>query len=133
MIGLHVIKQLTSSEDLNYITKGRIYPLYIPQGVPEYPFVMFDVQDDAPDYELNFGKAADNYTVTVYVASKDYSQLCSISRQVRKALELKNAEYDDFNVISATYLGGSQDYSEDADSLVKTMQFAFTTTDNNND
>lgn len=131
MIGLHIIHQLNDSIDLRHITNGRIYPLYIPQGAPEYPFVMFDVQDDAPDYELNMAKAADNYTVTVYVAAKDYSQLCNISRQVRKALELKNAEYDDFEVISATYIGGSQDYSEEADALVKTMQFAFTTTDNN--
>lgn len=130
MIGLHIINQLTSSEDLRHITKGRIYPLYIPQGAPEYPFIMFDVQDDAPDYELNMGKAADNYTVTVYVAAKDYGQLCNISRQVRRALELHHADYDDFNVIGATYLGGSQDYSEEADALIKTMQFAFTTTDN---
>lgn len=132
MIGLHVKNTLTNNEAIKSLTKGRVYPLCITQGVPEYPFIMFDVQDDAPDYELDTRKAADNYTVTVYVAAKEYEQLCRLSRFVRKALELKYAEYDDYNVISATYIGGEQDYEDKSDSLVKIMQFAFTTIDNDN-
>lgn len=126
----HIYKQLSESEALTSIVGDRIYPTNILHGAPAFPFVVFDTQTGAPEYDKD-GIVTDNHTITVYIVAREYmTELLPAAEAVRSALELVTAEYDTFSVISSMFEGGFDGWDEVLQSLAYTLTFSVETESN---
>jgi hypothetical protein len=119
---------LQSNKAVTEAVGNRIYPVVIPAGVPEYPFINFTSSLDGPD-ETKDGSCADNVSTTLAVVSKSYEVAVNTANEVRYAIEGKTARYDKFEVIDSSLVSCVEDYLMDIDAFTVTLSFNFKTID----
>jgi len=129
-IGKHIATALGNSTTLTAMVGNRIYPVIMPQGTA-YPFVEFETSTSSPDYTKD-GVAGDNHSLTINCVSKSYEQCISMAEAVRKALELVEAEYDEYDVTDCRLESCDDDYISEIDAFCATLTFSAETADNNN-
>ena len=127
-ISKHIISSLQSNKTVTEAVGNRIYPVVIPAGVPEYPFVNFTSSLDGPD-ETKDGSCADNVSTTLVVVSKTYEVAVNMANEVRYSIEGKTARYDQFEVIDSALVSCVEDYLMDIDAFTITLSFNFKTID----
>ncbi len=88
---------------------SRIYPLVIPEGAPEYPFIVYGSAGISPT-DTKDGSCEDNVNASVVVVSKTYSSAIRIANMARYALEGVSEKYKDFEVRDCMLYGSSEDY-----------------------
>lgn len=128
LISKHIISSLQANEAVTEAVGNRIYPVVIPAGVPEYPFINFESSLDGPD-ETKDGSCADNVSTTLMIVSKTYEVAVNTANEVRYAIEGKTARYDKFEVIDSFLLSCIEDYLVDIDAFTITLSFNFKTMD----
>lgn len=128
LISKHIISSLQANEAVTEAVGNRIYPVVIPAGVPEYPFINFESSLDGPD-ETKDGSCADNVSTTLMIVSKTYEVAVNTANEVRYAIEGKTARYDQFEVIDSSLLSCIEDYLVDIDAFTITLSFNFKTMD----
>lgn len=123
-ISKHIHAALSGSSELQKaIGKNKIFPIATKNEV-EFPFIVYERDSVVPRYDKS-GSSYTEYTVSIYVLAETYTESIDIAEMVIKALERKDAEYKDFQVIGATMLGASESYT--ANTYVQTIQFNFMT------
>nr|DAH19096.1 MAG TPA: Protein of unknown function (DUF3168) [Caudoviricetes sp.] len=127
-ISKHIISSLQSNKAVTEAVGNRIYPVVIPVGAPEYPFINFTSSLDGPD-ETKDGSCADNVSTTLVVVSKTYEVAVNTANEVRYSIEGKTARYDKFEVIDSSFLSCIEDYLVDIDAFTITLSFNFKTID----
>jgi hypothetical protein len=92
MIGKTIKNILTTNHSLTALVPvSGIYPYVINENTT-LPAVVYTVDSILPEYNKG-GWANDEISFTVFIASKDYSQLQNIIVAVRNALELNSTGY----------------------------------------
>lgn len=124
-IGLHINKTLQESDELSEMTGNRIFPVYIANGTPSFPFVEFECQTGAPTYTKD-GVLEDNHTATINCVAKSYEQSLKLAEAVRKALELKTATYPEFTVTECRMESCTDDWVNDLGAYCAEIVFSLT-------
>lgn len=127
-ISKHIISSLQSNKAVTEAVGNRIYPVVIPVGAPEYPFINFTSSLAGPD-ETKDGSCADNVSTTLVVVSKTYEVAVNMANEVRYSIEGKTARYDQFEVIDSALVSCVEDYLMDIDAFTITLSFNFKTMD----
>lgn len=128
LVGFHIKSALSEDEALVKEVGTRIYPLVIPEGTPEYPFIVYGSAGISPT-DTKDGSCEDNVNVSLVVVSKTYSSAIRIANMARYALEGVTAKYNDFEVRDCMLSGSSEDYLQEIDAISVTLNFNIKTID----
>lgn len=128
LIGIHIQEVLTNAPEITAVVKERIYPLVIPAGVPQYPYILF-INGGITDTGTKDGTAEDSVVVGVAVASKSYGEAVRTANRIRYLFVGKSAKYEDLEVRDCELLGSNEEYLLDIDVYTVTLQFNFKTLD----
>ena len=123
VVSKHIYSALTASAELNKAVGKKIYPIATKNEVP-FPFIVYERDSVTPRYDKSGASVTDS-VVNVYILSESYTQAIDIAEMVIKALERKDAIYDNFEVIGAVMQGASESYT--ANTFVQQVTFNFTT------
>jgi hypothetical protein len=129
LVGLHVQEVLNGTKAVTDKVGDRIYPLYIPVGTPEYPFICFSTGSITVE-ESKDGTASDMCDVEIAVVAKSYGEAVRIAADIRKALEGKCEDYEEFSVDESRFTSFKEEYLEEVDAVCVTSGFNFVTSDN---
>lgn len=92
MTGIHVASCLKNDARLKDLVGSRIFPLNVPEGVSEWPFIVYETSvssaDDTKDELSEMSNA-----ISVNVVSNDYFEMQMISQYVINALDRTSGEY----------------------------------------
>ena len=111
-IGAHVYKKLSDSTELAKLISDKIYAISTKTEI-SFPFVIYRRNSLVPEYTKDRYGTGDTVSVEVAVASDNYLNSVTIAEEVRKALENKRGQYDNFNVIDAKLISANEDFIED--------------------
>ena len=128
LVGIHIKTALLNDEALKKEVGNRVYPLVIPEGTPEYPFIVYGSAGITPTYTKD-GSCEDSVVVSVVVVSKTYSSAIRIANIARYDLEGVTAEYGEFEVTDCMLSGSSEDYLQEIDAFSVTLDFNIRTID----
>lgn len=128
LIGYHIKEVLTKNDIVVEDVDNRIYPLVIPVGTPEYPFIVFRNDGITTDGTKD-GTCEDSVNVSVIIVTKDYMQAIELANTVRYSFEDVQAEYQQFQVNDCVVTGSSEEYLMDIDAVAITLGFNFKTVD----
>lgn len=128
LVGIHIKSALLKDSNLTKEVNDRIYPLVIPEGTPEYPFIVYGSMGISPT-DTKDGSCEDNVTVSVVVVSKTYSSAIRIANMVRYDLESVSEKYKEFEVTDCILSGSSEDYLQEIDAISVTLNFNVRTMD----
>ena len=128
LVGFHIKSALLKDEALVKEVGSRIYPLVIPEGAPEYPFIVYGSAGISPT-DTKDGSCEDNANASVVVVSKTYSSAIRIANMARYALEGVSEKYKDFEVRDCMLYGSSEDYLQEIDAISVTLNFNIKTID----
>ena len=108
-VGQKVYELLASNAELKKIIDiNNIFPLIAEEGAT-FPFIVFRRNGITPTYAKN-ELANETVSLTVFIASKSYSDSVKIAEIVREIMELHKDSY--FNLI--TFDGITEDFVEDS-------------------
>ena len=123
-ISKHIYAALSGSAEIQKaIGKNKIFPIATKNEVP-FPFIVYERDGVTPRYDKS-GASVTESSVNVYVLAESYGESLDIAEKVIKALERKEAVYDDFQVIGAIMMGASESYT--ANTFVQQVTFSFMT------
>ena len=105
------------------IGRNKIFPIATKNEV-KFPFIVYERDAVTPRYDKS-GESVTESSVNVYVLAESYGESLDIAEKVIKALERKEAVYDDFQVIGAIMMGASESYT--ANTFVQQVTFSFMT------
>lgn len=128
LVGIHIKEALLKDEELIKEVDNRIYPLVVPEGAPEYPFIVYRNSGISPT-DTKDGSCEDNVSVSVVVVSKSYSSAIKIAQMTRYDLEGVSAKYDDFQVTDCLLSGSMDEYLQEIDAFGITLNFNIKTID----
>lgn len=123
-IGAHVYKRLSDSTELAKLVSDKIYAIST-KTETSFPFVVYKRSSLVPEYTKDRYGTGDTVSVEVVVASDNYLNAVTIAEEVRKALENKRGQYDNFNVIDANLMSADEDFIEDT--FIQYLVFSFKT------
>ena len=123
-IGAHVYKKLSDSTELAKLISDKIYAISTKTEI-SFPFVIYRRNSLVPEYTKDRSGTGDTVSVEVAVASDNYLNSVTIAEEVRKALENKRGQYDNFNVIDAKLISANEDFIEDT--FIQSLVFSFKT------
>ena len=123
-IGAHVYKKLSDSTELAKLISDKIYAISTKTEI-SFPFVIYRRNSLVPEYTKDRYGTGDTVSVEVAVASDNYLNSVTIAEEVRKALENKRGQYDNFNVIDAKLMSADEDFIEDT--FIQRLVFSFNT------
>ena len=123
-IGAHVYKKLSDSTELVKLISDKIYAISTKTEI-SFPFVIYRRNSLVPEYTKDRYSTGDTVSVEVAVASDNYLNSVTIAEEVRKALENKRGQYDNFNVIDAKLISANEDFIEDT--FIQSLVFSFKT------
>ncbi|WP_308744819.1 DUF3168 domain-containing protein [uncultured Bacteroides sp.] len=123
-IGAHVYKRLSDSTELAKLVSDKIYAIST-KTETSFPFVIYKRSSLVPEYTKDRYGTGDTVSVEVVVASDNYLNAVTIAEEVRKALENKRGQYDNFNVIDANLMSADEDFIEDT--FIQHLVFSFKT------
>ena len=118
-IGAHVYKKLSDSTELEKLVADKIYAIST-KTETSFPFVIYKRSSLVPEYTKDRYGTGDTVSVEVAVASDNYLNSVTIAEEVRKALENKRGQYDNFKLMSA-----DEDFIEDT--FIQRLVFSFKT------
>ena len=122
--GPHVYKKLSDSTELAKLISDKIYAISTKTEI-SFPFVIYRRNSLVPEYTKDRYGTGDTVSVEVAVASDNYLNSVTIAEEVRKALENKRGQYDNFNVIDAKLISANEDFIEDT--FIQSLVFSFKT------
>ena len=123
-ISKHVYAALSGSAEIQKaIGRNKIFPIATKNEVP-FPFIVYERDNVTPRYDKS-GASVTESSVNVYVVAEGYTESLDIAEMVIRALERKDATYDNFMVIGATMLGASESYT--SNTFVQQISFNFMT------
>lgn len=128
LVGMHIKEALLKDKALVGEISDRVYPLVIPEGAPEYPFIVYGNAGISPTNTKD-GSCEDNVSVSVVIVSKSYSSAIKIAQMVRYDLEGVTAKYDDFQVTDCLLSGSADEYMQEIDAFGITLNFNIKTID----
>lgn len=108
-IGAHVYKRLSDSTELAKLVSDKIYAIST-KTETSFPFVIYKRSSLVPEYTKDRYGTGDTVSVEVAVASDNYLNSVTIAEEVRKALENKRGQYDNFNVIDAKLMSARRGF-----------------------
>lgn len=123
VVSKHIYSALTASAEINKAVEKKIYPIATKNEVP-FPFIVYERDSVTPRYDKSGASVTDS-VVNVYILAESYTQSIDIAEMVIKALERKEAVYDNFEVIGAVMQGASESYT--ANTFVQQITFSFIT------
>ena len=123
-IGAHVYKKISNSTELVKVISDKIYAISTKTEI-SFPFVIYRRNSLVPEYTKDRYGTGDTVSVEVAVASDNYLNSVTIAEEVRKALENKRGQYDNFNVIDAKLISANEDFIEDT--FIQSLVFSFKT------
>ena len=123
VISKHIYSALSKSADIKKAVGNKIYPIATKNEVP-FPFIVYERDNVTPRYDKSGASVTDS-VVNVYVLAESYTESINIAEMVIKALERKEAVYDNFEVIGAVMQGANESYT--ANTFVQQISFSFTT------
>ena len=123
-ISKHIYAALSGSAEIQKaIGKNKIFPIATKNEVP-FPFIVYERDNVTPRYDKS-GASVTESSVNVYVVAEGYTESLDIAEMVIRALERKDATYDNFMVIGATMLGAGESYT--SNTFVQQISFNFMT------
>ena len=122
-ISKHIYSALSASAEISKAVGNKIFPIATKNEV-EFPFIVYERDNVTPRYDKS-GESLTESSVNVYVLAENYTQCLDIAELVIKALERKEAVYNDFEVIGATMLGATENYT--SNTYVQQIAFNFMT------
>lgn len=122
-ISKHIYSALSASADIRKAVGNKIFPIATKNEV-EFPFIVYQRDNVTPNYDKS-GESVTESSVNVYVLAENYTQSLDIAEMVIKALERKEAVYNDFDVIGAKMLGATEDYT--SSTYIQQVTFTFMT------
>lgn len=122
-ISKHIYSALSASEELKKAVGDKIFPIATKNEV-EFPFIVYERDSVTPRYDKS-GASVTESSVNVYVLSESYTESLDIAEDVIAALERKEATYERFEVIGATMLGATENFT--ANTYVQQISFNFMT------
>ena len=123
-ISKHIYAALAGSEEIQKVMgKNKVFPIATKNEVP-FPFIVYERDSVTPRYDKS-GASVTESAVNVYVLAESYTESIDIAEMVIRALERKDATYDDFAVIGATMQGASESYT--SNTFVQQISFNFMT------
>lgn len=128
LIGLHIKKVLEQNQDVVRRVGNRIYPLVIPQGVENYPFICYDMTGGTGE-QTKDGVLDDVATVNVSVIAKTYEEAIIIGNAVRYSFEGVTAKYERFEVTECSNVTYNDEYVEVIDAYAMNLSMDFRTID----
>lgn len=129
LIGLHIKKVLEANLEVNKMVGDRLYPLVVPVGTPQYPFIVFRNSGTSNEVLTKDGSCEDRVNCEVTVVSKDYYSAISLGNEIRYSFEDKGAAYDKFEVLDCEVIGSSESFEIDIDAYTVSVSFSFKTID----
>lgn len=129
LIGEHISGALGLSAIVASKFGGRIFPIVIPEGVSQYPYIVYGGLSIQPDYTKD-GAGQDNTQVQVTVVGKGAGETVEMANEVRYELEGVRAEYARFTVNDCTVSSIDVEYLQEIDAYAVNIVFNFKTNDN---
>lgn len=126
--GLHIIEVLNANRDITDYVGDRIYPVVIPMGTTEYPFITILNEGSGPESTKD-GDLEDNVICRVAVVDKSYTDVLEYGSIARYAIDGKTGQYEEFRVTECEFASWQEDYNIDIDAYVVTMTFEIKTID----
>ena len=123
-IGAHLYTKLSDSTELAKLISDKIYAISTKTEI-SFPFVIYRRNSLVPEYTKDRYGTGDTVSVEVAVASDNYLNSVTIAEEVRKALENKRGQYDNFNVIDAKLISANEAFIEDT--FIQSLVFSFKT------
>ena len=128
LMGLHISRVLSNSEDLTEKIGNRLYPLVVPMGVDKYPYVVYDTNGGTGD-ETKDGTIEDISTVQLSIVAKSYHEALNIAQLVRYLLDGKSGDYTEFHVEQKGGVQYNDEYIEQLDAYAVNLVIEFKTID----
>ena len=128
LIGLHVKRVLENEPDIVGFVGDRIYPLAVPHGVSQFPFICYDTSGSSGTSTKD-GLANDVASVSLSVIAKRYEEAILIGNLVRYAFDRKRAKYKEFEVTDCMNIVYNDEYIADLDSYALNLSMDFKTID----
>lgn len=128
LIGNHIYRALSTNTSVTAIAGSRIYPLYVPQGTPSYPFVVFTNNGISSDGTKD-GTNEDTVSVSVACLAKDYATAVALANACRYAIIEDTGTDDGFRVKAVRLISSSEDFVEGQEVIYITLTFEFKTQD----
>lgn len=128
LIGLHIKRILGKSQNVTGCVSDRIYPIAVPQGVGQFPFICYDTSGSSGTSSKD-GIVNDIATVSIAVISKKYEEAMTIGNLVRYAFEGKRAKYEEFEVTDCFNISYNDEYIADLDAYALNLSMDFKTID----
>lgn len=123
-ISKHIYAALSGSAEIQKaIGMNKIFPIATKNEV-SFPFIVYERDSVIPRYDKS-GASVIESSVNVYVLAEGYTESIEIAEMVIRALERKDAKYNDFEVIGATMLGAAESYT--SNTFVQQISFNFMT------
>ena len=123
-IGAHVYKKLSDSTELAKLISDKIYAISTKTEI-SFPFVIYRRNSLVPEYTKDRYGTGDTVSVEVAVASDNYLNSVTIAEEVRKALENKRGQYDNFNGLDAQLISATEEFIEDT--FIQSLVFSVKT------
>lgn len=128
LIGLHISRTLNANNAIRDRIGNRLYPLVVPLGVDNFPYIVYDTTGSAGD-ETKDGFVEDTVTVQLSVVAKGYRETLELAQLVRYEIEGKKADYEEFSVKQDGIVQYNDEYIEQFDSYAVNLIFGFKTID----
>lgn len=98
-ISKHIYKTLSENPELKKRIGMKIYPIATKSEV-KFPFIVYERESVTTTYDKG-GPAMADVDVAIYVLSDDYTESLEIAELVISALDMKQAEYEGYDVLNA--------------------------------
>ena len=128
LIGLHVKRVLAKNAEVVGYVGDRVYPLAVPNGVEQFPFICYDTSG-ASGERTKDGLVNDVATVALSVIAKKYEDAIKIGNLVRYAFEGRWGQYDEFRVQTCRNITYNDEYIADFDAYAMNLSMDFLTID----
>ena len=128
LIGLHVKRVLAKNAEVVGYVGDRVYPLAVPNGVGQFPFICYDTSG-ASGERTKDGLVNDVAMVALSVIAKKYEDAIKIGNLVRYAFDGKGAQYDEFRVQTCRNITYNDEYIADLDAYSVNFSMDFITLD----
>jgi hypothetical protein len=129
LIGLHIKRVLGGNKDVVKFVDDRIFPIAVPNGVSQFPFICYDTNGTSGQSTKD-GFVNDMASVGISVIGKNYEEVIVIGNLIRRAFERKRVKYEEFEVIDCMNIVYNDEYIADIDSYSLNLSMDFKTKDN---
>lgn len=124
MTGKSIYSLLSGAAGVTNIVSTRIFPSRIPQ-IKDFPAISYHQIANVPSETKDDVSRFDREDFDINLWSKDYSQINSLAKEVRAALDRKSINAQGITVDQIVFVREIDDYSDPAEIYKKILQFKF--------